>query len=85
MEKEKAIKGISAGLILFIIMWCLGWLFTGAYFCNPNAEDLSLCAIPRDYGIVFSISNLLNTYDGRYFTNFLHGFNPLAFDWLDGV
>lgn len=84
MKSVKIIRVISVLLILFVILWGLGWLFLGAYYCNPNAEDFSLCTLPRDEGILFSVVNLLTTYDGRYFTNFLHGFNPLAFDWLAG-
>ena len=64
--------------------WCLAWLFAGAWFCEPNAEDFSLAAKARDEGIIASTVSLLLTYDGRYFTNILHGLNPLAIGFTKG-
>ena len=71
-------------LVSSIVVWILGWLSVGAYYCHPNAEDFSLCVIPRDHGIIYAVVNLLTTYDGRYFTNLLHALNPLAFNWIAG-
>ena len=56
----------------------------GAYYAFPNSEDLVLALDSRDQGIINSATILLRTYDGRYFTNILHGINPLAFNWVGG-
>ncbi len=80
----KTIRTINIILIISIIVWCLGWLVVGAYYCYPNAEDLSLTAHPRDIGIIRSINNLLISYDGRYLTNLMHGLNPLVLNSISG-
>ncbi len=84
MKIEKVTGVLNVILISFFIAWCLGWLFTGAWYCNPNAEDLSLTSLPRDIGIIPSTVDVMSHYDGRYFTNILHGLNPLACNWLTG-
>ncbi len=58
-------------------------LFIAAYYSHPNAEDLSLIGAAKNMGILNSSYMLLATYDGRYFTNLLHGFNPLVLGWVD--
>lgn len=66
-------------------MWCLMWVFIGAYYSYPNAEDLSLSVLPKEkYGFIWSIIVTMADFDGRYFTNVLHAINPLVFDWLNG-
>lgn len=84
MRIEKTTGVLNILLISVFLLWCIGWLFTGAWFAHPNAEDLSLTSLPRDIGIIPSTVNVMVHYDGRYFTNILHGLNPLAFDWLQG-
>jgi len=84
MMRTNKLSMLGYSLLFAAAFWCVGWLGIGAYFCHPNAEDFSLCVIPRDQGILYSIINLLTTYDGRYFTNLLHAINPLAFNWLAG-
>jgi len=84
MKIEKVTGVLNVILLSFFIIWCTGWLFTGAWYCNPNAEDLSLTSLPRDIGIIPSSMDVMSHYDGRYFTNILHGLNPLAFNWLQG-
>lgn len=66
-----------------LILWCLFWFGVGVYHTHPNAEDLSLSETSRDLGIIRGVANTMVTYDGRYFTNFLHGFNPLAFSGIE--
>lgn len=80
----KILSVLNLGLISFLLVWCIGWLFVGAYYSFPNAEDLSLSYVSRESGVWYSIKSLLISYDGRYFTNFLHAINPLAFDWVAG-
>ncbi|HAP68760.1 MAG TPA: hypothetical protein DCR04_03395 [Flavobacteriales bacterium] len=70
--------------ILFILSLGYFWLLVGAYYAFPNSEDLVLALDPRDEGIINSVMILLKTYDGRYFTNIMHGLNPLAFNWIEG-
>ncbi|MEX2589032.1 MAG: hypothetical protein WD334_02430, partial [Chitinophagales bacterium] len=77
-------KKINSGLLLLIVVYGFFWLFLGAYFSHPNAEDFSLTSAPKSEGIINAASHLLVTYDGRYFTNILHGINPMALGWLDG-
>lgn len=84
MKIEKATGVLNVMLISFFIAWCAGWLFVGAWYCNPNAEDLSLTSLPRDVGIIPATMDVMGHYDGRYFTNILHGLNPLAFNWFAG-
>lgn len=73
----------NAVLALYVFT-ALFILCVGAYYCNPNSEDYSLSQTPRDMGINQAVTNLLITYDGRYFTNILHSINPLAFYWVGG-
>jgi len=56
----------------------------GAYYAYPNSEDFSLTVVARDRGIINSTISVLRDYDGRYFTNILHGLNPLALGWPEG-
>ena len=68
---------------LFLIglsVYQLIWVFIGAYYSYPNAEDLSVAVLARDKGIFAGAIHLLQTFDGRYTVNILHGLNPLAFD-----
>jgi len=59
-------------------MYAYTYLFIGAWYAYPNAEDLALSAKPLHFGALHSIKHTLLTYDGRYFTNILHTINPLA-------
>lgn len=61
-----------------------GLLFLGVYYTHPNAEDFSLVNLVRKMGLPGSILQLLGSYDGRFFTNLLHGLNPLALGSLQG-
>lgn len=75
---------ISNAAILSILALGYFWLVVGAYYAYPNSEDFSLTVEARDNGIITSTIEVLRSYDGRYFTNILHGLNPLAFGWLEG-
>jgi hypothetical protein len=66
------------------ILYSFFWLCFGSYFLFPNAEDLSVTEISRSKGIVKGAADLLQGFDGRYFTNILHGINPLSINWIDG-
>jgi hypothetical protein len=70
--------------ILFILILGYFWLLIGAYYAYPNSEDFSLTVVARDSGIINSTTSVLRDYDGRYFTNILHGMNPLAWGWPEG-
>jgi hypothetical protein len=67
-----------------LIFWILAGLCVGAYFSHPNAEDFSLVNRPRDFGNLKATVELLMNFDGRYFTNILHGINPLRYGWVAG-
>lgn len=82
MNSVRIVRILNTVLITSFLLGCLGWLFLGAYYCFPNAEDLSLAASPRDIGTFKSMRNLMISYDGRYLTNLLHGLNPLTLNWL---
>jgi hypothetical protein len=56
----------------------------GAYYSFPNAETIGLTGEIKNGNLLSAISNLLMYYDGRYFTNLLHGLNPLAWGWFNG-
>lgn len=84
MEISGVIKRVNTILLLFIVGYGLFWLFTGVYYCHPNAEDFSLTSISKSEGIIPGAVHLLVTYDGRYFTNILHGINPMALGYLGG-
>lgn len=76
---------IAVSVILFLaIAWGWYWLVIASYYCAPNAEDFSLAIDPREHGLVNSVVNLLTFFDSRYTANFMHGLNPLAFDWVEG-
>jgi hypothetical protein len=66
------------------IIYSFFWLCLGSYFLFPNAEDLSVTEISRSKGIIKGAADLLQGFDGRYFTNILHGINPLSINWIDG-
>ncbi len=84
INKSVIIRWTESGLLLSILFYGYYWLILASHYTNPNSEDLSLAIIPRDKGLLYSIRSLLIEYDGRYFTNLLHGVNPLAYNWLDG-
>jgi hypothetical protein len=71
-------------LIAFIIIFGYTMLFLAIFHVHPNAEDFSLVNLVRKRGFIDSVLQLLVSYDGRYFTNLLHGLNPLAFGWVGG-
>lgn len=77
--QPRHIKLFTRLILISAIGYGFFWLLTGAYFSQPNVEDFSLCATPKNYGIAYGIQDLLLNYDGRYFTNFLHAVNPLSF------
>jgi len=77
-------KKISNFILILLIIVGYSILFIGATFTNPNAEDFSLSATAKNIGVAPSIIEVLISYDGRYFSNFLHAINPLAFGWING-
>lgn len=84
MKYQERLRLLNTGLFVIIILWGIAWLLVGAWYCFPNAEDFSLTAQPRDVGLISSTIDVMTHYDGRYFTNILHGFNPLAINWVRG-
>lgn len=85
MIKQSALINYLFKLVTALFcLWGLGWLAVGAYYCNPNAEDIFLTVDSIDVGILYSIKALLASMDGRYFTNLLHTVNPLSFHWING-
>lgn len=83
-KQEKYIAAFKYLLLTGILVYGYYFLVLGALHSHPNAEDLALTALPLQNGIWPAIQEVLLTYDGRYFTNFLHGANPIAFGWIDG-
>ncbi len=81
--RDKAYLIKNAVLVLYALT-AFFILCVGSYYSNPNSEDYSLSQTPHDMGIDLAVTNLLITYDGRYFTNILHSINPLAFYWFSG-
>lgn len=69
--------------LILIISYGFYWIILAAMYSHPNAEDFSLIGNAQKDGILNATIMLLNTYDGRYFTNILHGLNPLAFGYLE--
>ncbi len=55
-------------------------LAIGAFYAHTNVEDLELAILSRELGMWKAWLHLAVTYDGRYLTNFLHGFNPLVWN-----
>ncbi|MFN8321330.1 MAG: hypothetical protein U0T74_01610 [Chitinophagales bacterium] len=83
--KSRHHEDILAFSVLWIcIIWGTYWLGVAAYYSAPNVEDFSLAIRPRDQGLIPSVVNLLVSYDSRYTDAFLHGLNPLAFNWIEG-
>ena len=75
---------IEESLFWLSILYSFVWLSIGSYYSFPNAEDLSVTYISRDKGILDGAIFLLQTFDGRYTTNLLHGLNPLVINWIEG-
>lgn len=73
-------KSLFYSLLVGIFIYQLIWILIGAYYSSPNAEDLSVAVLARDKGVFFGAVTILQTFDGRYTVNLLHGLNPLAFD-----
>lgn len=82
-KTEKYLKYINGFLFGSILLAGYFFLLIGAYYSHPNAEDFSLAGTAYNEGIIMSTISLLISYDGRYFTNVLHGLNPLAFGLLE--
>lgn len=82
-KTEKYLKYINGVLFGCILLAGYFFLLIGAYYSHPNAEDFSLAGDALNEGIFKSTIFLLINYDGRYFTNVLHGLNPLAFGLLE--
>lgn len=80
MRKET----IVYGALTLVIIYALFWIVLGAYYCYPTAEDIEVAAFAIEEGLWRSTITTLNTFDGRYTTNVLHGLNPLAFGWYYG-
>lgn len=70
--------------LVFAIIYSFFWISLGAYYSYPTPEDLQVSFISKDIGVIKGAFNMLNTYDGRYTTDILHGLNPLAFGWYYG-
>ena len=69
---KKNIVFLSDLFIWSAIIYALFWLCFGSYFLFPNAEDLSVTEISRRKGVIDGAVDLLQGFDGRYFTNILH-------------
>lgn len=82
MSITRVLKFVNLALLLFVVAYAMYYLFTGAYYSHPNAEDFSLTSKSKSEGIIDGAIYFLNSYDGRYFTNILHGINPLAFGYV---
>ncbi len=82
-NNKKLISGFNLVLFAIILLYGYGYLFLGAYFSHPNAEDLSLSVNAKNHGILYSVINVLVNYDGRYFTNILQAVNPLSFGCIN--
>lgn len=65
-------------LLLAAILYGIIVLGIGSYYCWPNIEALSLAGEAKAIGVFNSAESLLKNYDGRFFTNILHGINPLV-------
>lgn len=81
-KTEKYLKYVNYVLLGGVLLVGYVFLFIGAYYSHPNAEDFSLAGAAFNKGIFMSTIELLMGYDGRYFTNVLHGLNPLGFGCL---
>ncbi|MEZ5002437.1 MAG: hypothetical protein R2730_05310 [Chitinophagales bacterium] len=68
-------------VITFMVIFCsIAPFLYLSFFAYPNAEDISLSTVSRDLGVFASMRQLFIEFDGRYFTNFIFGFNPLVYD-----
>ncbi len=56
----------------------------GSYYSWPNAEVLYLTGDIKASHLFYAAQGLLQNYDGRYFTDLLHGINPVAWGWVAG-
>lgn len=74
---------LESFIALLILAGC-GFILYASGYVHPNAEEILLAQKSRDQGILQAAVTMLQSYDGRYFTNILHGLSPLAFDWYEG-
>ncbi len=78
------VPAIELILLSLICLLGLSLISIGAWHTYPNAEELELSAGARDLGMIRFMLDLMITYDGRYSTNFMHAFNPLVINWVQG-
>lgn len=82
--KKNSLWYIESLILDLSLLFAYLMIVIGAWHCYPNAEEFELAAGARDSGVSRFMLNLLVGYDGRYATNFMHAFNPLTIDWIDG-
>ncbi len=82
--KKNSLRYIELFILCPSLLFAYLMIVIGAWHCYPNAEEYELAAGARDTGSFRFMLNLLVGYDGRYATNFMHAFNPLTIDWIDG-
>lgn len=73
----------STSFIIFLLLYFLMVIGIGCFFTRANAEVLDIMADINRSGLQSAIERLLLNYDGRYFTNILHGLNPVAYGYLE--
>ncbi len=63
-------------------LFCVA-VFIGCYYTRPNTETLEITADVMRSGLLPAAEKMMLSYDGRYFTNLLHGLNPVARGYFD--
>jgi hypothetical protein len=81
--KTKTRYRLSSILFIGLLIYSLYWLFLGAYYSHPNAEDILLGKDAQNMGVFNYAKIILISHDGRYFTNLLNIINPLYFNCLN--
>ncbi|MEI6346661.1 MAG: DUF6056 family protein [Bacteroidota bacterium] len=69
--------------LVVILVFGLFCIILPTFFSFPNVEDLSLVVVAMKTTIINGTVQTLATFDGRYFTNFLHGLSPIVYWGLE--
>ena len=81
IRKQKFLKVINYSIPIIFILWGFTWLILAAFYTFPNAEDLFFIMKSDNSEILNGPFQVLYN-PGRYFANFLHGFDPLIWGCL---
>lgn len=80
---KSIVKVAAVVLVSGLCLQFLGAIVIGCLYTRPNAEVLDIMADINRSGLLSAAERMMLNYDGRYFTNLLHGMNPVAYGYIN--